>query len=100
MNEARPLVGIGVMILKDGKVLMTKRKGSHGEGEYAFPGGHLEFGESFEECAVRETSEESGIEIKDVRFQYIANIMKYGGKQYIQIGLKADWKAGKPQLLE
>jgi 8-oxo-dGTP diphosphatase len=100
MNMRRPIVGVGVMILKDGKVLLAKRKGSHGEGEYAFPGGHLEFGESFVQCAVRETLEESGVEIKNVRFQYIANIMKYGGKQYVQVGLTAKWKAGNPQLLE
>jgi 8-oxo-dGTP diphosphatase len=36
-------IGIGVMVFKDGKVLMARRKGSHGQGEYAFPGGHLEY---------------------------------------------------------
>ncbi|HOF50487.1 MAG TPA: hypothetical protein PLH22_02295 [Candidatus Colwellbacteria bacterium] len=40
MDDApKPRVGIGVMIFKNGKVLLGKRKGSHGEGEYAFPGG-------------------------------------------------------------
>ncbi len=39
----RPKVGVGVMILKDGKVLLAKRKGSHGNGEFAFPGGHMDF---------------------------------------------------------
>ncbi|MEK6841001.1 MAG: DNA mismatch repair protein MutT, partial [Nanoarchaeota archaeon] len=32
-------VGVGVMIFKNGKILLSKRKGSHGAGEYAFPGG-------------------------------------------------------------
>ena len=50
-------VGIGVMIFKDGKVLLGKRKGSHGEGDWAFPGGHLDYMEGFEECARRETRE-------------------------------------------
>src|SRR3989338_3768070 len=45
-------VGIGVLIFKEGKVLLCKRKGSHGSGEYAFPGGHLEYMESFTECAL------------------------------------------------
>ena len=45
-------VGIGVIILKDGKVLLGKRKGSHGAGEYAFPGGHLEYMESFDVALV------------------------------------------------
>lgn len=33
MEQQKPKVGIGVMILKNGKVLLGKRKGSHGEGE-------------------------------------------------------------------
>ena len=51
--ENHPKVGVGVMVLKDGKVLLTRRKGSHGAGEYSFPGGHLEYMESFEDCARR-----------------------------------------------
>lgn len=101
MSELKQQVGVGVMILKNSnEVLLAKRKGSHGEGEYAFPGGHLEFGESFANCAIRETREEAGIEISNIRFQYLANIMKYGGKQYIHIGLTADWRSGKPQVIE
>lgn len=69
MTDQRPLVGIGMMILKEGKVLLGKRKGAHGAGEYAFPGGQLEHPESFEDCARRETREESGIEITNLRFQ-------------------------------
>lgn len=95
-----PQVGIGVMIFKNGKVLMDIRKGSHGAGEYAFPGGHLEFGESFEQCAKRETKEEVGIEIKNVKFLFLANVKKYGGRHYTHIGLRADWKKGIPKNLE
>ena len=88
------------MILKDGKLLLAKRKGSHGASEYAFPGGHLEFGESFEDCARRETLEEAGIKIKNIRFQLVTNLTKYPGKHYAHIGLIADWASGEPQLLE
>jgi 8-oxo-dGTP diphosphatase len=95
-----PKVGVGVMILKGNKILFAKRKGSHGEGEYAFPGGHLEFGESYEDCAKRETKEESGIEIDNVQFQFLANIKTYSGKHYVHIGLRADWKEGEPKALE
>lgn len=99
-ENLRPRVGIGIMIVRDGKVLLGKRKGSHGEGEYAFPGGHLEFGESFAECARRETLEESGVKIKNIKFLYLANILKYGGKHYTHIGLVAEWKSEEAKVLE
>ncbi len=39
MDKAqRPKVGLGIMVIKDGKVLMCKRKGAHGAGEWAWPG--------------------------------------------------------------
>ncbi len=87
-------------ILKDGKVLLGKRKGSHGEGEYAFPGGHLEYMESFENCAKRETLEECGIEIENIKFLFLANVKKYYPKHYVHIGMIADWKSGEPKVLE
>lgn len=99
-EKQRPKVGVGVMIFKDGKILLHKRKGSHGQGEYAFPGGHLEYRESFEDCAKREITEECGIEVKNIRFNYVASVLKYTPKHYIHIGLIADWKKGEPKVLE
>lgn len=96
----RPKVGVGVMILKDGKILLAERKGSHGAGEFAFPGGHLEYRESFADCARREVREECGIEIENIRFQYLANVTKYAPKHYVHIGLAADWESGVPEVLE
>lgn len=96
----RPQTGIGVMIIKNGKVLMHIRKNVDGHGEYAFPGGHVEHGESFSECARREVMEESGIKIKNIRFQFVANILKYNSNQVTHIGLIADWQSGKPKNLE
>ena len=88
------------MILKDDKVLLCRRKGSHGAGEYAFPGGHLEYMESFEDCAKRETLEETGLTIKNVRFNCVSNVTSYPPKHYVHIGLVADWESGEPQVLE
>lgn len=100
MSDNIPRVGIGVMILRDGKVLLGKRKNSHGSGEYAFPGGHLEYGESFESCARRETIEETGIHIKNIRFQYLRNVLEYMPKHYVHINLLADWDSGEPKVME
>ena len=100
MEENFPKVGIGVMIFKEGKILLGKRKGSHGEGEYAFPGGHLDYMETIEDCAKRETFEETGIEIKDIRFQFVANVHKYKPKHYLHIGVIADYQSGEVQIRE
>jgi 8-oxo-dGTP diphosphatase len=93
-------VGIGVMILKGGKVLIGQRMGSHGSGEWAFPGGHLEYMESFEDCAKRETLEECGLEIQNIRFQLLANLRQYQPRHYVHVGLIADWKSGEPIVFE
>jgi 8-oxo-dGTP diphosphatase len=95
-----PRVGVGVTIFKDGKVLMTRRKGSHGAGEYSFPGGHLEYMESIEDCARRETLEECGLEIQNVRFLFCTASTKYAPKHYVHFGMVADYKSGEPKTLE
>ncbi|HXH26785.1 MAG TPA: NUDIX domain-containing protein [Candidatus Acidoferrum sp.] len=100
MAPQKPSVGVGVMVVKDGKVLLTKRRGSHGAGQYAFPGGHLEYMESFAACARRETREECGIEITNIRFQFVRNLTEYAPKHYVHLALVADWQAGEPTLLE
>ena len=93
-------VGVGVLIVKDGLILLHQRKGAHGEGEYAFPGGHLEFGESIEDCAKREAKEEAGIEIENIRFLFFENLTQYSGKHYAHIGVVANLKSGKPKNME
>ena len=100
MEGLRPKVGVGVMILKEGKILLAKRIASHGAGSYAFPGGHLEHLESIFECAKRETREEAGIEIENLRFLCISNVALYLPKHYINIGVLADWMSGEPRLME
>lgn len=58
-----PRVGVGVIIRRasDGAFLVGKRKGSHGAGALALPGGALEWKESLAHCASRETLEETGV---------------------------------------
>ncbi len=99
-NRNKIRVGLGVMIFRDGKILFGKRKSSHGVGEWALPGGHLEYMESFEDCIRRETREECGIEIKNIKFQFLGNVQDYAPKHYVQIGFIADWESGEEKTLE
>ena len=98
--EARPLVGISVLVEKDGKLLLGKRKGSHGAGEYAAPGGHLEHLESFQDCASREVLEETGIVIGPLRFLRVLNSTHYAPKHYVDLAFVASWQAGDPEVRE
>ena len=59
--ELKPKVGVGVIVLKGNQVLLGKRLNSHGSGDWAFPGGHLEYAETPEDCARRELMEETAL---------------------------------------
>ncbi len=99
--ENRPKVGVGVMVIKDGKVLLGKRKNAHGEGSWCFPGGHLEFGESWEECAKREVLEETSLTLKNVHFGTVTNdIFEKEGKHYITLFMLAEIESGEVNVME
>lgn len=59
----RPLVGVGVAIVRDGKILLIKRRNEPGKGLWAVPGGKVEYGETLRDAAVREVKEETGLDI-------------------------------------
>jgi 8-oxo-dGTP diphosphatase len=101
MNENRPHVGIGVIIRKGNKVLLGMRKGSHGRGSWSFPGGHLEYGEQVEDCAIREVKEETGALISVIRPGPFTNdIFHEEGKHYVTLFVVADYVSGEVQALE
>lgn len=83
MEQNRPKVGVAVIIRKDNKILLGKRIGSHGAGTWAFPGGHLEFGETPEQCAQREVFEETGLLLENfLRHGYTNDIFNVENKHY------------------
>lgn len=86
-------------MIKDGNVLLGKRKNSHGHGSYGSGGGHLEFMESFEDAVKREIFEEAGIEIDNLKFLGVSNFA-VDGKHYVDISFSADWKSGEPTVKE
>ncbi len=94
-------VGVGVLIIKDNKVLFGQRKGAHEAGTWCPPGGKLDFGETFEECAKRETFEETGVQIKNLKHIGTTNdIFEKENQHYITIIMKAELESGIPRLME
>lgn len=59
-----PRVGVGVVVLKDGEVLLVKRGGPPLQGKWSLPGGLVELGETTERAAVREVEEECGLKVR------------------------------------
>ncbi|MBU6323698.1 MAG: NUDIX domain-containing protein [Patescibacteria group bacterium] len=102
--EKRPQIGIGVMIQNEKcEVLMGLRKGSHGAGEWAFPGGKLEFGETAQETARREAREEVGLEVGDLALISVADEMRYlesDGKHFVNLTFRARAYTGEPRVME
>jgi 8-oxo-dGTP diphosphatase len=92
-------VGVGVIIIEDGKTLLTQRIGKLGGGSYGSLGGHVEFGESLVEALQREAMEELGISLKDIEFLVCSNIRKYD-KHYIDISFTAKIETGEPKIME
>ena len=92
----QPRVGIALIINKDNQVLLVKRKGSHGEGTWSTPGGHLEFGESPEQCAIREAKEETNVDVSDVRFKAVTNdVFGTEGRHYITLWMEGKFSGGE-----
>jgi 8-oxo-dGTP diphosphatase len=99
----RPKIGIGVMIFNEQEVLMMKRKGSHGEGSWCFPGGHLEYGETFRDCARREVREETGLEVYLDSYNpvFVTNdFFEKESKHYVTLFMKSMYNGGDWEIKE
>jgi len=61
----RPIVGIGAIIMRDGKILLEKRKNDPGKGKWSVPGGVVELGENVTQTVIREVKEETGLDVAE-----------------------------------
>lgn len=97
---ARPWVGVGVVIWRDGKILLAKRGRPPRRGEWSIPGGAQTIGETVAETAVREAMEETGlivrpaelISVEDAVTRDAAGRVLY---HYTIVEIAADWIDGE-----
>ena len=105
----KPGTGFGVMILKGNSVLLGKRhvdpakadSALHGEGSWTMPGGKLHFREEFEEGAVRETQEETGIVLnkKDLKVISLSSDIR-SDAHFVTVGMLCTKFGGEPKVME
>ena len=98
----RPVVGVGVVVWKDGQVLLIRRGKSPMRGRWSLPGGRQELGETVREAAVREVQEETGLEIRLGALLDVVDTIRRDESgaitlQYTLVDFDADWAAGEPQ---
>ena len=60
----QPIVGVGAVIICDGRILLERRKNDPGKGKWSIPGGLVELGESTEQTVIREVKEETDLEVE------------------------------------
>jgi 8-oxo-dGTP diphosphatase len=97
-----PRVGVGAIVIRDGRILLVKRGSSPGKGLWAPPGGLVELGETVREAAEREILEETGITIRAKEAFYTFDFIDRDkeGKikyHYIIIDFLADYISGEPR---
>ncbi len=97
-----PGVGVGVIIERDGRVLVGKRRGSHAQ-TFSIPGGKMELGETFEQAALREVAEEVGVQLGPLTVVAVVNDLstwREEGVHFVSVTLHGHCIAGEPQNLE
>jgi len=104
-----PWAGVGIMIVKDGKVLLGKRHGDskkaksalHGAGKWTMPGGKVHFKEKVDDAAFREVLEETSLKVNKEKLEIInvANDIA-GGMHFVTVGFLCRDFEGEPKVME
>jgi 8-oxo-dGTP diphosphatase len=101
MNKKTPAVGVGVLVINDNKILLGLRKGHHGDGCWQLPGGHIEYGETVEDAARREVTEETSLVIGPLeKGPWTNDVFINEHKHYITVFMKGAYIDGQAKVLE
>ena len=98
----RPLVGVGVVVVRGETVLLVRRARPPLADRLSFPGGAQRLGETVEEAARRELAEETGVEAGALRLVAHADVIERDEEglvrfHYTVLDMAADWQSGEPR---
>lgn len=90
-----------MFVCRGDRVLLGRRRGAHGAGEWSLPGGKLDLWETPTECAVREVKEETGLDVTNLRAgPFTDDPFPEEGLHFVTLYFRADAPTGEPELLE
>ncbi len=101
-GNARPVVGVGAVVRRDGRILLVKRARPPHAGLWAIPGGRVRWGETLQAAAERESLEETGVRIRAGDPVHAFDLVERDGKgrvtrHYVVIDLAAEYLGGEPR---
>tara|TARA_B100000315_G_scaffold250577_2_gene283634 strand:+ start:37 stop:450 length:414 start_codon:yes stop_codon:yes gene_type:complete len=98
-----PKIGIASIVIKGDEVLLGKRKRPHEPGKWGFPGGSLKMFETFYECVLRETKEETGLYVEVIDRNPVVITNDFFDKEkrhFVTFFLRTRYTSGKPRVME
>lgn len=103
MRQAPKLAALAVMV-RDGRVLMVKRRNEPDAGLWGFPGGHVDLGETAMDAAARELREETGIKGRPIRYLTNVDVIVRDGDtirfHFLLAAVLCEFVAGDPRAAD
>jgi ADP-ribose pyrophosphatase len=99
ITEQFPVVGVGAIVIRQGKILLVRRKNDPFAGHWAIPGGKQNYGESLKTAAAREVLEETGVVIMvNERYPEVFEFLPTGEfpQHFIIIDFHGEYLSGEP----
>ena len=99
MNPAAPVVGVGGVLVHEGRVLLIRRGKEPLYGRWVVPGGTVELGEPLDEALVREMREETGLEVEPLELLTVFDRIQRDGARvlyhYVIVDYLCRWRSGE-----
>jgi len=98
-----PLVGVSAVVVRDGRLVVGRRRGSHGAGTWAFPGGKIEPGEHPRDVVARELEEETGLRARRITpITWTSDLLEHDGAtlHFITLHHRVEVGPGEPVVRE
>jgi 8-oxo-dGTP diphosphatase len=101
VTPTAPVVGVGGVVVRDGRVLLARRGKEPLYGRWTVPGGTVELGETLEEAVVREMEEETGLRVEPVEVLTVFDRIEREGERvtyhYVIVDYRCRWRSGEPR---